>query len=193
MPWEKTYNEADVLDRAMQAFWAHGFEATSMRDLVAATGINRGSIYSAFTDKRTLFLRALSHYDRRHRQDFLKTIEQQHEPAEAVCAVFDEVIGAALDGGSRDGCLLVNTALELSPHDPEIDAIVRESLMAVEVFFRSMIERGQAAGSIRGDLDAAATAAALLSLFLGLRVLTRSRPERPLLDNIAKQARAMIA
>ncbi|MGI9452457.1 MAG: TetR/AcrR family transcriptional regulator, partial [Geminicoccaceae bacterium] len=52
MPWDKQYDEADVLDRAMAAFWANGYEATSINDLVAATGINRGSIYAAFEDKR---------------------------------------------------------------------------------------------------------------------------------------------
>ncbi len=192
MPWEKSYNEAEVLDRAMQAFWARGYEATSMRDLVAATGINRGSIYAAFTDKRSLFIRALGHYDKHHRMDFLAGIEKGHRPAEAIAAAFDNVISAALQGRCRKGCLLVNTALELSPHDPEIDRIVRDSLTEVERFFRTMIERGQQDGSIRGDLDAAATAQALLGLFLGLRVLTRSRPERALLESIGQQARAML-
>ena len=192
MPWEKSYNEAEVLDRAMQAFWAHGYEATSMRDLVTATGINRGSIYAAFTDKRTLFVRALHHYDKHHRTDFLAGIEKRHRPAEAIAAAFDEVIAAALEGSGRKGCLLVNTALELSPHDPEIDRIVRDSLTALELFFRAMIERGQQDGSIRSDLHAARTAQALLGLFLGLRVLTRSRPEKALLESIGKQARAML-
>jgi TetR/AcrR family transcriptional repressor of nem operon len=194
MPWKKSYNEAEVLDRAMQAFWVHGYEATSMSDLVSATGINRGSIYAAFSDKRTLFIRALRHYDKHHRMDFLTGIEKRHPPVEAIAAAFENVIGGALknEAAGRKGCLLVNTALELSPHDPEIDAIVRDSLTELELFFRTMIERGQAEGSIRRGLDPAATAQALLSLFLGLRVLTRSRPEKALLETIGEQARTML-
>jgi len=64
MPWQKCYNENEVLDNAMKAFWSKGYEATSLRDLVKATGINRGSLYNAFPGKRALFMRALDHYDR---------------------------------------------------------------------------------------------------------------------------------
>ncbi|MCP4983221.1 MAG: helix-turn-helix transcriptional regulator, partial [Gammaproteobacteria bacterium] len=64
MPWQKNYNETNVLEKAMYTFWAHGYEATSMNDLVKATGINRGSIYNAFPNKHALFMSALTHYDR---------------------------------------------------------------------------------------------------------------------------------
>ena len=114
MPWDKQYNEADVLDRAMKAFWTNGYEATSINDLVAATGINRGSIYAAYADKRALFVRALEHYDQHHRREFLARIESAHDPRSAVVAVFDAVIRSAVGGARPSGCLLVNTALELS-------------------------------------------------------------------------------
>ena len=52
MPWVRQFDESEVLEKAMRAFWAHGFEATSLRDLVDCTGLNRGSIYAAFGDKR---------------------------------------------------------------------------------------------------------------------------------------------
>jgi len=72
VPWEKRYNEEEVLDRATALFWDRGYEATSISDLVAETGLNRGSLYSAFADKRTLFIRSLQHYDKHYRCDFLK-------------------------------------------------------------------------------------------------------------------------
>ncbi len=192
MPWDKQYNEADVLDRAMAAFWANGYEATSISDLVAATGINRGSIYAAFEDKRTLFVRALERYDRRHRLDFLAHIEKKNDPKLAILAVFDAVINAALGGAKPSGCLLVNTALELSEHDPEIARIVRDSLTEVEQFFRRLIAEGQTQGQLPDRLEPQKTGAALLALFLGLRVLSRSRPEPDLLRAIAEQARAQL-
>lgn len=192
MPWEKSYNETDVLDRAMKAFWAHGYEATSMNDLVQATGINRGSIYSAFQDKHTLFVRALQHYDRYHRSDFLARIQQSHLPRPAIIAVFDAAVRSRTGEQSPSGCLLVNTALELSDHDPEIAEIVRQSLVEVEVFFRLMIEKGQMDGTINRKCCAVDTAQALLGMFLGLRVLSRSRPEMSLLTTISKQASMLL-
>jgi len=193
MPWEKRYDETDVLNRAMEAFWARGYEATSMSDLVEATGINRGSLYAAFSDKHTLFVRALKHYDQRHRSGFLDNIGKKHRPREAILAVFEAVITATTSGGSRSGCLLVNTALELAAHDPEIGEIVRNSFIEVERFFRVKIEAGQVDGSISRAADPVDTAQALLGLFLGLRVLSRSRPEKAVINAIAKQAAAMLA
>ncbi len=192
MPWDKKYDETEVLDRAMATFWAHGYEATSISDLVAATGINRGSIYAAFEDKHTLFVRALERYDQQHRFDFLARIEKDNDPKSAILAVFDAVIAAALGGAKPSGCLLVNTALELSEHDPEIARIVRNSLTEVEKFFSRQIATGQVQGQLPVGLDPKKTGAALLALFLGLRVLSRSRPEPDLLAAIAEQARAQL-
>ncbi len=192
MPWEKQYDESRVLDLAMEAFWANGYEATSINDLVAATGINRGSLYHAFTDKRGLFLRALEHYDRQYREDFLSALARDHPPREAILAAFGQVVAMARSGRNRKGCLLVNTALEVSPHDPEVERIVKVSLEKVEHFFRLMIKEGQKEGTIRADLSAVGTARLLLSLFLGLRVITRSRPEKALMSTIARQAEALL-
>ena len=57
MPWAKSFKTDEALTKAMNAFWARGYEATSMQDLVDCMGIGRGSLYAAFGDKRRLFLR----------------------------------------------------------------------------------------------------------------------------------------
>lgn len=190
MPWEKQFDESQVLDRAMQAFWARGYEATSVNDLVAATGINRGSLYAAFSDKHTLFVRALERYDQQHRQRFLEDIEAGHAPREAIVETFRRVVDSSLGGRNRNGCLLVNTAMELSPHDPEVERIVRAGLEDFEAFFRSMIEAGKTDGTIPASVATIETAQMLLSLFLGLRVITRSRPDKALMNTVVAQVEA---
>jgi len=74
MPWQKNYNKTEVLNNAVKAFWLHGYESTSMNDLVEATGINRGSIYSAFPNKHALFMSALHHYDQILRGRFVRSL-----------------------------------------------------------------------------------------------------------------------
>ncbi len=192
MPWEKQFNTSEALTKAMQAFWARGYEATSMQDLVDCMGINRGSLYATFGDKRSLFIQALRHYDTVHRQAWVRALERAGSPRAAIQGAFEGAIAAVLEEGSRDGCLLVNTALELSPHDREIAEIVGRGLAEMEGFFRTMIEEGQAAGEIPAGVDPIDTARSLLSLFIGLRVLSRSRPEAALLRSVAKQAEALL-
>jgi len=176
----------------MQVFWAHGYEATSIQDLLQTMGLNRGSHYATFGDKRSLFIRALRHYDAVHRQAWVTALAETGSPRKAITGAFEDVIAAVLETGSRDGCLLINTALELSPNDPEIRGIVGHGLAEKEAFFREMIESGQASGEIARTVAPADTARALLGLFIGLRVLSRSRPEEPLLRSIANQAEALL-
>src|SRR5271170_4685314 len=58
----KQFDSEEVLERAMVVFWRNGYQATSIQDLVEATGVNRGSLYATFGDKRGLFLAVLDHY-----------------------------------------------------------------------------------------------------------------------------------
>jgi len=83
--------------------------------------------------------------------------------------------------------------LELSPHDQKVAKIVNQSFSYIEKsFFRKMIERGQATGDISKSVVPISAARALLSLFIGLRVLSRSRPEKALLQSITNQVEDLL-
>ena len=153
--------------------------------------IDASSNVAAFADKRSMFIRALYHYDQKHRADYLNSLRAAHTPRAAIITAFRDAMAAG-DVGDRRGCLLVNTSLELSPHDPEIDRIIRTSFAEVEAFFRSNIEDGQAAGEIDPAIDPHETARALLGLFLGLRVLARSSPQPAVMAAIVGEAEAML-
>ncbi|PKQ13499.1 MAG: TetR family transcriptional regulator [Alphaproteobacteria bacterium HGW-Alphaproteobacteria-1] len=169
----RSFNPDKVVDNAIAAFWARGFEATSINDLVAATGVNRASLYAGFEDKRGLFLASLSRYDDRQRRGFLERLARDLPPRDAILAAFDAAATPPA-AGQPGGCLLVNTALELAPHDAEINDLVTAAFEGVETFFCDRIEAAQATGTIRADIDAAHTAQTLLGLFVGLRVLMRA-------------------
>lgn len=192
MPWEKAYNETDVLERAMRAFWARGYAATSMNDLVEATGINRGSIYAAYTNKHGLFMAALRRYDKVHRAGYLEQVAANHDPKEAIISAFEGAARSTEELGHPSGCLLVNTALELSPHDPDSRNFVNNSLSEVEGFFFSKIEAAKREGIIKDSVESRETAQALLGLFIGLRVLMRTAPNGTAVKTITSQARTML-
>lgn len=192
MPWEKSFDTNEALTSAMQAFWSHGYEATSIGDLVACMGINRGSLYATFGDKRSLFLQALRHYGAIYLRDWVAALSRAHGPRDAIIAAFERAAAATGEDGSRDGCLLINTALELSPHDQEVSDYVADCLAEMEGFFRDAIERGQAADEIPLHVAPVDTARSLLGLFVAIRVFSRSRPEAPLLQSVVNQAVALL-
>lgn len=192
MPRAKGYDETEVLDRAARVFWACGYEGTSMSDVVEATGLHRGSLYAAFDDKRGLFLESLRHFDRVYRADFLDEIARRHTGKDAVVGAFQGVCQLVAQGDTPGGCLLVNTALELSPHDPEVRDFIDARLREVEDFFFTQIEAAKRAGTMLETVSSRQTAQALLGLFLGLRVLTRTGPNEAAAKAIVTQVETML-
>jgi len=188
MPFEKQFDPDSALDKAMDAFWCRGYEATSMQDLVEATGLNRGSLYNTFGDKRSLFLAALGRYDARHRADLLADLEARFPPREAIRQVFLAFLEQNRGGGGNNGCLINNTAIELAAHDPEIRGIVARAQTEMERFFARMLRKGREDGDIPRHVAPTDTARGLLASLLGLMVLIRSRPDPDLLSGIVADA-----
>ena len=184
MPWEKNFDIDATLTRAMQTFWAHGYEATSMQDLVAATGVNRASIYATYGDKRALFLTALRKSDGETRRRMLAELAETKTPAEAIAAVFDKFISQTSVPQGNWGCFLVNTALELAAHDGEIAELVNAAHDEIEAFFLAMIRKGQQSGAFAADRDAEALAHQALASLLGMLVMIRSRPREEFLTAV---------
>lgn len=187
MPWEKQFDKAEALDKALQAFWSRGYEATSMQDLVNCTGVNRASLYATYGDKRALFLAALHAYDERRRQ-MLKEAERRYHPREAIRHVFRAFIDDVADAAHGKGCFLTNTALELAAHDPKIAEIVAAAQKDVEAFFARAVKGGKELGDFSPDIKPAEAARSLLATLLGVLVLVRSRPDRTLLQSITADA-----
>lgn len=188
MPWTKNFDVTETLEKAMQAFWAHGYEATSMQDLVDCTGVNRGSLYATYGDKRALFLAALRMYDSKMRHSLLADLETRNSPRDAIRGLFQAFMTDIADGGSNRGCLLTNTALELSAHDPEVAQIVAHAQEQIEAFFARVITEGKKRGEIGDHINAGDGARGLLASLIGLVVLVRSRPDGTLLRSIVDDA-----
>lgn len=193
MPRKKQFEIDDALTKAMREFWGRGYHPTSMQDLVDCMGIGRGSIYDTFGSKRGLFLQALDYYLKNYLTAFRETLANSSSPSDSIMNVFESAIAALVVEGSRDGCFIINTAVELAAHDDEVAEVVAEMFRQIEQTFRALIEQGQATGNVPPTVDSMLTARSLLSLYIGLRILTRSNPDVSVLRAIKGQAGALIS
>lgn len=174
----------------MQHFWQHGYGAASVRGLGDAMGLGQASFYNAFGDKRALFERCLDRYlDTRMRARIART-EASHAPRAAIEAFLGQIVARSL--ADPRGCLLVNTALEVAPHDAEIGAVVASRLRELEAFFARCVAAGQKDGTIDAGRRPADVARLLVSVVMGLRVLARARPEPRLLRGAAREVIALL-
>src|SRR5262245_14732089 len=197
MPRTKAFDEDRAIDMAVDCFWARGYEATSVRDLSEAMGIGGASLYNAYGDKRELFARALERYANRSMRERVARLEARHAPKEAIEAFLAEIIDRSVRDSDCKGCLLVNTALDVAPHDEEIGSLVTGYLDEIRGFFRRCLEAGRRSGSFSKQIDVEVMSAHLLGVLLGLRVLARTRTapgaKRRLLDAVARPALAHLA
>lgn len=173
-----------VLFRAMRQFHRHGFHATSVQTLVEGTGIGRGSLYDTFHSKRGLFICALRRYISTR---LFRAALDQPSARGAILGVFESLIEQ-----SRDGCFVVNTSIELAPHDQEIDQVVAEAVHETEQLFLRLIDQAQATGEIPASVDPALAARGLLGLYLSLGVLLRAGSVKFGLREVERLAAALL-
>jgi TetR/AcrR family transcriptional repressor of nem operon len=192
MPRPREFDETAALQAAMECFWRRGYEATSLRDLTKSMGLTTPSLYNAFGDKQELFSRALERYLDHTTRDRLRRLEQTLPPKTALHRFFAEIIKHSIDDRQRKGCFLVNSALEVAPHDAECRAVIAAQFVEIEAFFKRCILKAQVEKSISLDVDAADAARLLLGVLLGVRVLARTRPEREVLEGVVRPALALL-
>jgi TetR/AcrR family transcriptional repressor of nem operon len=113
----REFDESRALEAAMQCFWRRGYEATSLRDLTVAMGLTPPSLYNSFGDKQQLFELTLERYLDRTTRDRLHRLEATFAPRQALEQFFAEIIDHSAKDRQRKGCFLVNSALEIAPHD----------------------------------------------------------------------------
>lgn len=183
----REFNEEEVLKAAADAFWERGYQATSTRDLLKRTGLTPSSLYAAFDDKRGLFRKSLDYYVEQILHERITRLEAVRAPADAVTAFFAEVIQRSVGDPLQRGCLLVNSALESSLDDADLQAAIANELMQIERFFHRSLEKARVTGAISMEVVPDTAAPALLSVLLGIRVLARIKPERALIEKAARQ------
>lgn len=188
----KDFNEERALDSAVDCFWKHGYEATTVRELADAMKIGGTSLYNAYGDKRALFSRSLERYANRSMRERIERLETGHRPKEAIRAFIAEIVDRSLKDPDRKGCLLINSALDVAPHDAEIGKVVAGYLDELRTFFRRNIEAAQREGQIADALDADEVSGHLLGVLAGIRVLARTGARRKTLESVARPALALL-
>jgi TetR/AcrR family transcriptional regulator, transcriptional repressor for nem operon len=190
MARHKEFDEAKVLRKAMVLFWRNGYEKTSMQDLVDYMNIHRRSIYDTFGDKQTLYLRALQLFE----EIIGKRMEQQIKPINsvklAIRKLFEMVV--FLDEDTPPGCLIVNSAVELTLHDQEVADRISKSFSKTESFIYELLLQGQMNGELSNQLDLDKLAQSIHNSFIGIRVLAKTTNDKEKLQNIIDSTLAVL-
>lgn len=181
------FDDDDVVERAMEAFWTNGYAGTSPRHLVEATGIGKGSLYNAFGSKRDLFDQSLRRYNQLGGEAAARYLDGPATTRECVGAFLHFLVDMDVQQPVRRGCLTVNTAVELAGHDAEILATIRHMQDHSVAELAARIDRGQRDGDVARDTDPRALAEFLMNTIVGLRVMAKTY-DGPTLHRIVDSA-----
>lgn len=183
----KEFNEDQALEKAIEIFWHKGYNGTSAQDLVTHLGLSRSSLYDTFGDKQKLFVKSLKRYQQQNEESLKVLFANAENIKTAFTEIFKQAVLESLQDRITKGCFMVNSAVELAMHDPEIGKIVHDNQKAVEDVFYHAVKKGQEAGQISDKQEARSLARFIFNNYSGIRVLARAgEKDKQVYDDILK-------
>jgi AcrR family transcriptional regulator len=183
------FNRDEALQQAMLLFWRHGYEATSVNDLVQAMGITPPSLYTAFGDKKQLFLQAVQRY-LSGPVTSQTIIDSAPTAREAAAGLMYGAAKGFTGKSTPPGCLLASSAISCSEEAADVQKSLAAIRRDIEKHLRSKIARDQAAGRLSRAVDAGALAGHVMAVIQGMSTLARDGARRDKLDAIVAMALA---
>ncbi|MEP1443397.1 MAG: TetR/AcrR family transcriptional regulator [Hyphomicrobiales bacterium] len=166
-----------ALEKAMGVFWEHGYADASLPDLLKGMSLTRGSLYKAFTDKKTLFLKVLSTYDEQAVSQAVAILTDPNEEGwSRIFTIFD-IVAEAVEGGDLRGCLLCSAIAGPASYDEEIEAFATKSLDRMLIAFEDALQ------TVVPAEEKSALANLLVTQYVGMRIMTRANGSHDKIKN----------
>ena len=182
-----SFDRDEALRKAMILFWQHGYEATSLNDITTALGVKPSSVYSAFGDKKRLFLDAVGLY-----LSGPITSESIIDGADSARDAAQELLRVAAIGftgtDTPAGCLLASSAISCSNAANDVKVELAEIRSGIEARLRTRILQSIDDKQLPYDTDAACLAAMTIAVIQGMSTLARDGATREKLLNIGNMA-----
>lgn len=174
------FENSELVNKAQGIFWEKGYTATSLSDLLTATGVGSGSFYNSFKGGKKEIFRAAILQRRAAFNDFRKELERTESPLLLIKDFFRSIAKADRADHLR-GCIIANTVVEMTYVDEELEAEAIRILRDVEQMFVSAIEREKALGQLNNPLPAQILGKYLITFWCGLNTLRRMYPDEKVL------------
>jgi TetR/AcrR family transcriptional repressor of nem operon len=174
----KAFDETETLSKAMNLFWKQGYAATSVQDLVDHLGINRASLYDTFGGKEALFVKSFELYRKINTEALQRFLQSEPNVKTGFSNLFSIAINQALTDEDKKGCFVVNTTTELVPNDEKILDSLEQNKNQIENLFFEYLKKGRESGQLLTQQDLKSLASLLFTIYNGLKVVSKVRPNK---------------
>ena len=176
-----------ILEAARVLFNTKGFNATTISDLVEATGMQKGSLYFHFPGKDAIAREVLNEATDEF-MEFLSKVLGGDNPGAGLENFFRSALDKHLATGFVGGCIFGNTALEMTDFDPEFAGMIDRVFDDWISMVASVVTGAQKRGQIRADINDEAMAKHIIATIEGGIMMSRlkkdERPMRECLDTL---------
>lgn len=145
------FDEDEVLDALVALFWEHGFEASSLTDIVEAAGLNKSSLYNTFGSKDEVFVRALDRYVTA-RTAMLAEMTQGSAGLDDLLGALEAIRIEITSEQGANGCLAVNTSTELGLRNDQVRDLSERYRSSMRDGFRQPLQRAAELGEVPAEL-----------------------------------------
>jgi AcrR family transcriptional regulator len=186
----RSFDRAAALRRAMEVFWAKGYDGASLSDLTAAMGINSPSLYAAFGSKESLFREAVALYEETEGTEIWTALPETPTAREA----FERFLCASAEAFARPdkpaGCLIVLGALTANDANANVCRELRDRRAENVATLRDRLKRAVCEGELPKSLDCLAVATFYATVQQGMSIQARDGASRTTLLSVAASAMA---
>jgi len=183
----REFDEADVVEKAMRAFWKNGWRDTTPQRLIEATGLSRSSLYATFGSKQGLFLAALDLYVDQQRS-FLTQLLANGSLRDGLERLYAMMVDMMRPGGQGMTCLVASSLLEIPAEDDETIARVARGQAQMTAVFEARFQRAIDEGELDGTRTAAELARFIATVNDGIQIAARARASADQLRSITTMA-----
>ncbi|WP_417278878.1 TetR/AcrR family transcriptional regulator [Celeribacter sp.] len=166
----RKFDRDEALERAMQVFWTHGYDATSMQHLTAGMSINSPSIYAAFGSKEALFREAVDRYVRQEAEVAWRALDETEGLREAVRLMLRASLDVFVANTPPRGCLVVLGAGHLDAGSDPVRGFLRDQRRHFRARIEARLARAVSVGELPDDSDLLGLSECLLAFFSGLAI-----------------------
>jgi TetR/AcrR family transcriptional regulator, transcriptional repressor for nem operon len=187
----KSFDEDEVLALAMNYFWEHGYENSSLDDLLITMGIKKSSFYHTFKSKEELFSRCLDFYRKVMVKKMLE-LKQQVGPKNTILALTNMTLQELKETGKVKGCLIMNSGKECYKRYADLsNQIALEFNFMVEML-NGVVKEAQDKGEITSKKDAKVIAGRYMSALNGMIVGIQAGASQELIDDLSDNLRELL-
>jgi AcrR family transcriptional regulator len=181
----KSFDRAEALDRALAMFWVSGYEGVDVERIARSVGVTKPSLYRAFGDKTSLFMKAIGRYAESYSAEIFSSFLNESDITKAVAAFISASVKVTTSEEGRTGCPMACAVSGTFEGSDEVRQFVLKGLAAAAKILTDRFEKEIASGRLSASIPASSRAQLLIDAMQGIALRARTGVPR---SQLLKQA-----